>query len=227
MAVDPELLRGQPLLEPLEEGQLRRVATAARRRNLESGERLFEQGAPAEAFYLVREGAVKLARLSEAGGEKVVEVIRAGQTFAEAVMFMEGERYPVAAEATAPTELIAFDNAAFRREVAASPELALRLLAALSRRLHGLVAEIDELSFHSATHRLVGYLLAEAREGRVRLAAPKQVIASRLGVTPETLSRTLARLREEGLVRVEGDTVDLIDADALAARAAGSDSRRP
>lgn len=86
------------------------------------------------------------------------------------------------------------------------------------------MAEIDELSFHSATHRLVGYLLAE---GRVRLAAPKQVIASRLGVTPETLSRTLARLRDEGLVRVDRDTVDIVDADALAARAAGSDSRRP
>ena len=227
MAIDPALLLGHPLMEPLGEAGLARVAGAARLRSLATGERLFEQGAPAEAFYLVREGAMKLSRLSEGGDEKVVEVIRPGQTFAEAVMFMEGERYPVAAEATAPTELIAVDNAAFRREVAADPELALRLLAVLSRRLHGLVAEIDELSFHSATHRLVGYLLAEAREGRVRLAAPKQVIASRLGITPETLSRTLARLRDEGLVRVEGDTVDLVDTDALAARAAGSDTRRP
>ncbi|MBK1690744.1 Crp/Fnr family transcriptional regulator [Ectothiorhodospira mobilis] len=212
-----EELQRLHLFEPLSREQLARVRDSLRVRHCRAGEALFAQGDPAPHFFFVKRGAVKLYLLSRDGDEKVVEVIHADQLFAEAVMFMDERRYPVNATPLVETELVIFDNACFLRLLEESPGLAFQLLGALSRRIHGLLSHIDELTLHNATHRLVAYLLAHGggAPGRVQLSAPKQVIASRLSMKPETLSRILARLRDRGLVRVKGDTLHLLDEAGL------------
>ena len=90
-----DALRNTPLLSRLGEQQLQRVSTRAVHRTLDEGQWLFRQGDPARRFYLVVEGQLRLFRLSPEGTEKVIEIVSPGQTFAEALMFLNAPRYPV------------------------------------------------------------------------------------------------------------------------------------
>jgi len=205
------------LFEPLNEDQLRRVRETAKKISLKPREMLFSQGDPAGRFFMVRTGSLQLFLLSREGEEKVIDVLRPGQFFAEAVMFMENPAYPVNASALSESEVLAFDNLVFLGLLRESHDLAIRLLGEMTRRLHGLVRQIDELSLHNATYRLVAYLLRQQKspDGHVVLSVPKQTIASRLSIQPETLSRILGRLREKELVEVTGENITLLDESRL------------
>jgi len=218
--ITDEELRHVPVLAALSDEQLERVRRTARLVELVEGEHLFEHGQKAERFFVVREGRLKLYRLSPEGDEKVIEIIRPGQSFAEAVMFMEGKRYPVSAQALARSELVAFDNATFLQILRESVDTCFRVMAAMSMRLRARVNEIEALALQNATLRLVNYLLGELPENadetaEIRLPAPKNVIASRLSVQPETLSRILHQLSDKGLITVHGRTITIHDIPAL------------
>lgn len=218
--VPDDELRRLPVLAALSDEQLARVRRGARLVELAEGEHLFEHGQRAERFFMLREGRIKLYRLSPEGDEKVIEIIRPGQSFAEAVMFMEGKRYPVSAQALVRSELIAFDNAVFLQILRESVETCFRVMAAMSMRLRARVNEIEALALQNATLRLVNYLLGELPEdagdsAEIRLPAPKNVIASRLSVQPETLSRILHQLCDKGLITVQGRTITVHDVPAL------------
>lgn len=210
-------LRDVHLFAPLNAEQTERMRENSREVRLEPGQTLFTRGEPAHRFFVVIEGTLKLSLLSRSGEEKIVNIVEPGQTFAEAVMFMNPAGYPVNASALTEARLVAFENRAFLSLLEKSPALMLELLATMSQRLHGLVREIDELTLHNATYRLVTYLLGHERADThgVRLSIQKQVIASRLSIKPETLSRILARLREQGLVKVSGEHITLLDEDGL------------
>ncbi len=218
--VPDDELRRLPVLAGLSDEQLARVRRAARLVELAEGEHLFEHGQRAERFFMLREGRIKLYRLSPEGDEKVIEIIRPGQSFAEAVMFMEGKRYPVSAQALVRSELVAFDNSVFLQILRESVETCFRVMAAMSMRLRARVNEIEALALQNATLRLVNYLLGELPEdagesAEIRLPAPKNVIASRLSVQPETLSRILHQLCDKGLITVQGRTITVHDVPAL------------
>jgi len=228
-SVDASLLaelRHASLFSALDDAQLAQVLTGTERRELQPDESLFEQGRPAERFFLLRRGLVKLARLSPAGDEKVIELVQVGQTFAEALMF-SGQRgvYPVSARAVEPSEVLGFDSRAFVALLKASPEACLALLGAMSRRLHSLVEEIDRLALQSASARLADYLLSNAEDGVVSLRTPKNVLASRLSIQPETLSRIFARMVADGLLDVQGAHIVLRRPDELRRLAAAEVSR--
>ncbi len=216
---ETEPIRHSYLFSELAQDELQRVEERATSRNLRAGELLFAQGAPCNHFFLLQQGRVKLYRLSPAGEEKVIDIVGPGQLFAEAVMFMGG-RFPVHGEALEASRVIAFDARDFSDLARANADLCFRLLSAMSRRMHGLVNEIARLTLHSGTERLIQYLLDQLPDGEpgspsVRLQVPKQVIASRVGVQPETLSRILAKLRNGGLLEINDDTITLRDVAAL------------
>lgn len=216
-------LRGIGLLAALQEQELARVQASLRLVRLAEGETLFDFGQPAKRFFYVRRGEIKLYRLSPEGAEKVIEIIHPGETFAEAVMFMERrDGYPVSAQALTEAEVIAFDNETFLALLRGSPDTCFRVLASLSRRLRTHVDEIHRLTLHNATFRLVTYLLQQIPEGvvqspEIQLTTPKHVIASRLGIQPETFSRILARLSRENMIEVHGHSIVLRDIDSLRA----------
>jgi CRP-like cAMP-binding protein len=207
------------LFSALTAEDLRQMVDSAQVRRLRRGERLFGQGEPASRFFLVRSGQVKLYRLSPVGQEKLIDIIGPGRTFAEAVMFMQGGSYPVFAEALGPTEVISFDNETFRDLIRHSVDSCFRLLATMSVQLQRLLGEIEGLSLHNATFRVITYLLNHAKETRggtaLRLDLPKSVLAARLSIKPETFSRILADLRHKGLITVQGQTITLRDRDGL------------
>jgi CRP-like cAMP-binding protein len=207
------------LFSALAPADRRRIIDSAQVLRLGQGERLFDQGERASRFFLVRGGQVKLYRLSPLGQEKLIDIVGPGRTFAEAVMFMESGSYPVFAEALGPTELIAFDNETFRDLIRHSTATCFRLLASMSVHLQALLGEIEGLTLHNASFRVITYLLSHARETRggtaLRLDLPKSVLAARLSIKPETFSRILADLRDRGLITVQGQTITLRDREGL------------
>lgn len=210
------------LFSALSSEDLDRVAATAEVHRLGKGDVLFQQGEKARRFFLVRSGQIKLYRLSPAGQEKVVDIMGPGRSFAEAVMFMQGGAYPVYAEALGDAEVISVDNEAFRETLRHSFDTCSRMMAAMSAHLHELVSEVEGLCLHNATFRVVSYLLQDAQTAQaVHLDLPKHVLAGRLSIKPETLSRILANLREEGLIEVRGQEIVLLDHAALRAHLQG------
>ncbi len=183
----------------------------------ERGERIFQQGDPADSFFLTVEGWVKLYRQREDGDEVVVAIFTAGETFAEVAMFMGG-RFPATAEAVSPARILRIDGAALRRAVLQKPQLAFDMLAAASLHLKRLVQQIEQLKAQSAPQRIADFLLdqvpAEAGPATIALPYEKALIANRLGMQPESFSRALARLRDVG-VTVDRDHVRIRDVAKL------------
>jgi CRP-like cAMP-binding protein len=210
-------LRQAPLFSGLTDAQLQRVLQRSATVRLDDGQWLFGQDDAATRFYFVRSGRMRLFRLSADGGEKIIELIGPGQTFAEALMFMGTGRYPVCASALAATELVSIDAGDFAAMLRESPESCFALLGDLSKRLHALIAEIDNLTLHSAGGRVARWLLSEIPPGRteVALEVTKATLASRLSIKPETWSRITRRLTERGIIAVDGHRIEIRDREAL------------
>jgi len=214
------------LFTALEPHQFRRVIDSTRVVRLEGGERLFDHGQPARQFFHLRTGQLKLFRSTPSGSEKIIEIIQPRDTFAQAVMFMEPSGgYPVSAEAIEPSVLLGFDSDEMRGVLRESVDTCFRVMASLSHRLRQQVDEIEKLTLHPAGSRLAGYLVEQVRQelpvsSGIHLTAPKHVIASRLGIQPETFSRVAGRLMKDGLIQMQGQDIVLLDLEGLRARAA-------
>ncbi len=208
------------LLQSLDADDFSQIVQTSKLRNLDENETLFEQGEQLSAIYLLLSGGIKLQRLAPNGEEKVFEIIRPGQTFAEAVLFSGGSRYPVSSISLAPSVVVSIHAKTYLELLNTSNELSMNLLAKLSQRLHWMINEVDRLTLHNATFRLVDYLLSHISNDNnesagITLTAPKQVIASRLSIKPETLSRTFKDLSKRGLILLNGSEIELLDVEKL------------
>ena len=188
------------------------------------GEQVFQQGDPADGFFVILDGWAKLYRQREDGEEVVVAIFSKGETFAEVAMFLGG-RYPASCEAVSPARILKIDAASLRRAVLAQPQLAFDMLAAASLRLRQLVDEIEQLKAQSAPQRIADFFLklAGGDSGPAEIALPyeKSLIANRLGMKPESFSRALGKLGEHG-VTVERESVRIRDLARLAAFVEGN-----
>ena len=221
-----EELRAAPLLSGLTEEQLERVARQAVRIRLADSQLLFSQGEAADRFFFVLKGQVRLFRLSPDGAEKVIEIVAPGQTFAEALMFLNAPLFPVCAAALRSSELIGINASDFARMLRESVDTCFVVLGALSQRLRSLIGEIDNLTLHTATSRIAGYLLMKLPEGcrALDLGVRKGVLASRLSVKPETFSRVEKNLIDQGIIEVHSSHITILDLPALEEIAALGDS---
>ncbi|MBI4983976.1 MAG: Crp/Fnr family transcriptional regulator [Rhodocyclales bacterium] len=216
----PQMLARQPLFRELSPAQIERIAADTREKRLTKGATLFQKGDDAHGFYFVIFGQIKLALSSAEGNEKVVEIIGPQQSFGEAVMFMN-RPYPVFAEALADSLLLYVARATVFELLETDATFARALLAGLSRRLHSLIADVESYSMRSSLQRVIGYLLqlgdAEDPAAAMALTLPtsKQVVASRLNLTPETFSRVLHDLTEAGLIDVQGKQITVHDLQRL------------
>ena len=214
-----------PLFAGLTAEQLGVIAAGCRTTALRRGEILFHQGDPVHGFYFVLGGQMQLTVAAADGAEKVVEIVPAGESFGEAVVF-DGITYPVTASALVDSELLAISSQAVLRLLDRDPSFARRLLANMAVRLRRLVRDVESYSLRTSEQRVIGLLLHQIEAGggdlpascAVELPASKQTLASRLSLTPETFSRVLRGLSAEGLISVQGRRVLLHDVPALAAR---------
>jgi len=172
---------------------------------VEPGGILFMQDDHVSACFIVLDGWVKLYRLNQSGDEAVVSVFSRGQSFAEAAVFSMS-RYPVTSEAVTTARLLRIPRLALQNHVSENPQFALSMLASTSQHLHQLVSQIEQLKMQTGAQRVARFLtsLCPVQEGSCTIGLPydKALIANRLGMKPESLSRAFARLRNIG-VRVE------------------------
>lgn len=217
----PQILSRLPLFQELSPEQIAALEPACRERRLAKGEMLFQKGDPAKGFFVVVFGQIKLAFPSSQGNEKVVQILGPRQSFGEAVMFMD-RPYPVFAEGLVDSLLLHIASAPVFELLEADPLFARRMLGGLSLRLHSLVQDVETYSLRSSAQRVVGYLLqqcpqesASAGSFDISLPTSKQVIASRLNLTPETLSRIFHDLTVNGLIGVSGKQITIKDVKQL------------
>ena len=214
------LLRENILFASFNDKQFSQVMSGARNKSLTEGEHLFHQQQPAGFFYFLESGTVKLYRSSSDGEQKVIELIQPRQTFAEAVMFMQSQHYPVHAQAIADSQLIQIEMSTFRKQLDHSAEICIKILAKMSQRLHSSIQEIDQLTLQNATMRVIQFMLKGIPSDtpsphEIQWTAPKATLASLLAVRPETFSRILKQLTYEELIEVHGKTITILDLDAL------------
>lgn len=216
-------VRVHPLFSSLNDDALAQLFERARPIDLAVHEKLFSQGEKADRFYIVVSGSVKLFRFSKDGQEKVIEVIEEGHSMAEAIMFMEElSCYPVNAESLEKTTVVSFNSSLYLQILESSPQSCFKILGTLSRRLHTRLNEIETLTLKNARHRACRYLIGLAGENPVNnqvihLPVAKQLIAARLAMQPETLSRILRELIKEEVVTVGGRDVTIKSFERLKA----------
>ena len=182
----------------------------------QKGDFLFEEGAAADGFYIVASGKVKVYKLSADGRERILHVIQPGNSFAEAAIFDDG-RYPAFAETLDVSTLLFFPKREFLDLLHHHSQLAINMIAGLSRFLRQFTAQIEDLTFRDVPARLARYLLNLGNQTAASVSLPvsKTQLASNLGTTSETLSRSFRKLADDEVIRVSGKKIEILDADRL------------
>lgn len=217
-------LKRSQLFAQLDEGNLRLLADRALERNLKKDEILFLAGDEARGMFVIVEGAVRAFRESLEGREQVIHVERAGATIAEVPMFDDGA-YPSTAAAEEDSTVLFIDKRDVRQLCLDHPRIALAALKLLASRLRRCAELVEMLSLHEVDQRLARFLLIESRARGTSTAAgtaidlvlTNQQIAARIGSVREVISRSLARLQQNGFIAIEGRRVIVIDEAALVA----------
>lgn len=219
-------LRQSRLFSGLSTDDLEAVAQVCSLRSLDKGETLFREGERSGGFYLVHSGSVSIYRLTPDGREQIICVFRVPDSFGEATLATL-EVYPANAVALESSQVIQVSKSGFRALIRRNPDMSLHMLGAMSLHLRHLVESLQGLKGRQIEHRLAEWLLRQSPQAAmgcpvdIELGMTKKVLAGQLGVTSETLSRTLARFKSEELITVNGPRIRLIDPVGLRRHAGG------
>ncbi|MRX50470.1 cyclic nucleotide-binding domain-containing protein [Paracoccus sp. S-4012] len=211
------IVRRAAILETAPPALQDQVLAEASVRRIAAGSTIFLQGEPAQAVFILAEGWVKLYRVTPSGNEAVVSVLTRGRSFGEAVALRELP-YPLSAEAITDATLVRIDAARLRQKMQENPQIAIALLSATYVHLQHLLNQVEQLKARSGLQRVAMFLadLARCEDGACEVTLPynKALIAGRLGMKPESLSRAFARLREHG-VQIDSNTARIESLEAL------------
>jgi CRP/FNR family transcriptional regulator len=205
-----------PLFAGVTNDDLDHLLRISKARDAGKGELLFSDGEIAAGFFIVGTGKVKVFKLSPEGKERILHIVHPGGTFAEAAIFGSGT-YPAYAQPLEASHLIFFPKREFLDLLHSDSQLAINMIAGLSRFLRQFANQIEELTFKDVPARLARYLLDLAGDEakQVELPISKSQLASKLGTVSETLSRTLRKLTDDDLIVVRGKAIELLDRDRL------------
>lgn len=207
-----------PLFSGLPENQLDAIKEIAVERQFNKGEIIFSEGDDGQGFFVIAEGRVKIYKVSTDGKEQILHIFGRGQPFGEVPVFA-GQKFPANAQAIENIKTLFFPRTAFVHLISGNPSLALNMLAVLSRKLRQFTVQIENLSLKEIPARLASYLIyladQQEKEESIELTISKGQLASILGTIPETLSRMFAKLSGQGLIRVDGRKITLLDRNGL------------
>lgn len=201
---------------------LEHIAAVTVVKTLAKGGYLFHEGDPGQGFYIVQQGAVNVHRVTAAGKEQVIHIFRPGESFAEAAVASPAG-YPAEARALEPAQVLLVQKTGILELVKRQPDLALRMLGSMACHLRVLVGQIEDLTVKDVETRLANWLVKHCPSPpgeapvKIELAGTKRALAAELGTVSETLSRTLAKFREQQLIAVQGKTVTVLSPVKLSA----------
>jgi CRP/FNR family cyclic AMP-dependent transcriptional regulator len=215
------LLAKAPIFAELTETELNFLAQRTVPRQFGAGELIFAEGDPCPGLYVIESGFVKIFKSSPSGREQVLAIDGPGHSIAE-LPVLDGGNYPASSQAVHDTRLLFVSKQDFHALCVAHPQVALKVMRVVGRRLRSLVAIIEELSFATVRKRLASMLLRLAGTGKkipagveFTLPASNQEIAAQIGTVRELVSRNLSRLQSEGIIRLEGRNVIVPNLKAL------------
>lgn len=218
------LLATAPLFTGLTNAQLEALAAIAVDKTYDRGQMIFFENSPAEGFYIVGKGKVKIYKSAPDGREAVLHVFGPGEPFGEVAVF-QGGTFPAHAIAVEASRLIFLPRQALVERIGSDATLALNMLGALSMRLRQFTQKIEALTLQETPQRLAAYLISasDLQNGKdtITLSVAKGLLAGMLGTARETLSRTLSKLADQGIVSVQGREITILDREALEALAEG------
>lgn len=214
-------LQKTPLFAELDTDELTYIAERAVLRRFDAGQLIFSEGDACPGLWVIESGRVRIFKSSPNGREQVLAIESPGSSVAELPVF-DGGKYPASAASLDGATLLFIGKEDFQALCLKRPQVALKVLRTVGRRLRGLVGMIEELSFSTVRHRLIALLVRMARRGEhtsrgiaMTLPANNQELAARIGTVRELVSRSISRLQAENLIQVEGRRVIIPDLKAL------------
>jgi CRP/FNR family transcriptional regulator len=208
-----------PLFSALDQKELESLAARAVERRFDAEEYLFWEGDDCRGLFLLIGGALKILKTSQSGREMMLDMVHAPSSVAELPLF-DGGAYPASVRAVKPSTTLFINREDFYQACRQSPDLALKLLAVVGRRLRQLVYVVESITFGSITKRLARLLLdISAEQSGAGITLTHQELASRLGTVREVVSRNLARFRVQGYIRMEGREITIVNPAELKAEA--------
>lgn len=224
-----ETLKRVPIFSGLSEAELGFLTQHTVPRRFSAGEIVFAEGEPCTGLYVVESGHVRIFKSSAAGREQVLSIEGPGSSVAELPVF-DGGNYPASVSAIDQATLLFVSKQDFQALCLQHPQVALKVLRVVGARLRRLVGIIEELSFTTVRHRLAAFLVALAKTGmrsakgvEVTLPANNQELASQIGTVRELISRNLSRFQTEGMIKIDGRSVVIVDLKALQAELQSAD----
>jgi CRP/FNR family transcriptional regulator, dissimilatory nitrate respiration regulator len=216
------ILNKIPIFSALNSSHIDDLSSISMAEKFKKNEFLFMEGDHYRGFFILLEGNIKIFKISSKGKEVVIHLIKPGQSFAELPIF-EGKNYPVNAQALTECKVIFFPKDKFLHLLQENHDLTLKLLAGFAKRLRELTQKIEELTSKEVITRFARYLIDEIKnsgtdtlpEPFVKLNEGRNAVAGYLGTITETLSRTLKKLQEEKIIRVQGKKIFITDIKKL------------
>ena len=205
-------LKAEPYFKPLADDELARLARTVIERQFAKDEVDFLEGEPCQGLYIVREGSVKIYKLSPEGREQILSYIKPGDTFNEVAVF-DGGPNPANVAAAETTSLWIVPRAAIVELIQRNPQVALAVIQNLGARLRHLVGLVEDLSLRQVSARLAKLLLETATSGERALT--QQEMAARLGTVREMIGRSLKLLEARGLIELERGKIVILDREGL------------
>jgi CRP/FNR family transcriptional regulator len=210
------LLRNCKLFSDLDQSEMEAIQQIAIRKEYRKGGVIFSEGEPSRGFFLVVSGGVKIFRISPDGRERLLHVVEAGDSFAEAAMFMES--YPATAEAlVTTTTIIQIDKNGFKQLLSRDPKLSSKIIGALVKWLTHMRNALTDFTTKEVPARFATYVLGLPAEPAkpIKVSVSKTTIAQMLGTTKETLSRLLNRLAQHRVLTFRGNQIRILNRKRL------------
>lgn len=217
-----QTLKTIPLFSELTDEQLIEISKNTVHKTYSKNEIIFLEDDYYRGFYVILKGSVKIYKLTSGGKESVVHIAKPHTIFADIPLF-DGINYPVNAKTLEACSMVFFPKQVFIDFIKNNPEVSLKMLAAYAKRLKALMAQIEDLSTKEVSSRFIKYIIREIKksgtaslpEPFIKLKVPKSTIASYIGTTIETLSRTLNKLQKDNIIRLQDKRIIVIDPEAL------------
>lgn len=222
MKATQDCLKDMAVFSRMEKDEIKMICKNSNVKSYEKGEVIFFEEDDSRNLYLLVNGQVKLTMLSPEGKEKVLTILQEGDLFGEISLF-DHNPHPVTAEVQKKARLLTLPFSKLEKMIVQKPQLALKIIEALSKKTRLLTSQVRDLVFHDAVEKMASLLIrfgedfGREENGRIKidLILTHQEIANLLGVSRVTVTKTINKLIDNNLITIENRHIIILNEDEL------------